>query len=127
MGAFDRDSSDADYPLEIGIVLHNENRRAEATPWLELAVAMEPEGTINRRALEKNLAITRGMKDASRAVDPSYIPVVDDAPLRQAARSAHHDLIKKIIDEGEIKHSEIALFDPKNLPAWIHGRFPDLA
>lgn len=122
----DRDPSDSRYPTLIGVELHNSERRNEATPWLELGVAMDPNDEEGRDALRQNLVHTRGAKEASKATDPDYVPTVDDRPLRKQARDAHRDLMQEILRAGAVQYAGVALFDPAKPPGWIFEKFPEL-
>jgi len=126
LAAVDRDPTDGALATAIGTRLHNSGHRTEATPWLELGVALKPEAREHRSALEKNLQVTRGLAEASKVMDPEYVPRVDDTALRAAAHAGHRNLMKKIIHEGRIEYAGVVLFDPDNLPAWIQERFPHI-
>ncbi|MFG0252500.1 MAG: hypothetical protein ACF8NJ_06455, partial [Phycisphaerales bacterium JB038] len=110
----------------IGVRLHNSDRRSQATPWLELAVMMDPNNEEFRSGLQKNIALTRGAAEASRVADPGYIPSIDDSTLVAEARNAHHDLIRAIFDGGRIDFEGATLFDPADPPSWVRTTFPDI-
>ncbi len=123
MTGFDRDRTSAEGAFRVGQVLHNVERRDEATPWLSYAVVMMPDEALFRDGLAKNLRFTRGAGESARAVDPTYVPTVDAAPLIRIARDTQEAFLKEIVSRGPIACDGVLLMDPDNLPAWVRAKF----
>jgi len=60
------------------------------------------------------------------AADKKYVPKRDVEGMRKKGKEALDRLLGLACQKGKIEYDGLLLFDPQNLPEWIHKNYPDL-